>query len=84
MIAARPPRVTPEAVERVMHDPPDFIQMSYLPAWRSGRFSTRALAYGVVAACGLSAYDRAVVDEVVEILEGLGYTDEPISAAVLM
>ncbi len=82
MIAARPPRVTPEMVRRVMHDPPDFIAMSYLPAWRSGRFSTRVLAYGVAAALGLSAYDREAVDEVAGILEGLGYTNEPISAAV--
>ena len=55
-------------VRRVMHAPPYFIAMSYLPTWRSGRFSTRGLACGVVAALGRSTYGDGDVDAVVEIL----------------
>ncbi len=75
MIGARPPRVSVEQVRQIMQDPPDFIAMSYLPAWRAGRFSTEVLAYGVVAALGRSAYDDELVVEVAGILSGLGYGD---------
>jgi hypothetical protein len=80
VIGARPPKVSPEAVKRVMGNPPDFIAVSYLPAWRAGRISSASLACGVVAALGHSRYDLAVVDEVAGLLEGLGYGEEPISA----
>jgi hypothetical protein len=73
-------RVSAEQVRGVMHDPPDFIAMSYLPAWRSGRFSTRGLACGVVAALGMSVYDPGLVDEVTSILVSLGYGNEAVSA----
>jgi len=66
-----------------MDNPPDFIERSYLPAWRAGRFSTEALAGGGVAALGHSPYNSAIVDEVTRHLEGLGYTDELIAAVFL-
>ena len=81
MIGARQPKVTAEMVRRVMDAPPDFIEKSYLPAWRAGRISTTALACGVVAALGRSAYDDSTVDVVVmNILVNMGYADEPVSA----
>ena len=75
-----PTKVTPEMVRRIMGAPPDFIAMSYLPAWRAGRISTAALACGVAAALRYSPYDGEVVDEITNILERLGYGDEPVSA----
>ena len=76
MIGARPSKVTPEMVRMIMRKPPDFIEMSYLPAWRAGRISTTALAGAVVAALRHSPYNGEVVDEVARHLEGLGYGDE--------
>ena len=84
MIGAHPPRVTPERVREIMDRPPVWLAGSYLPAWRSGRFSTRGLACGVVAALGRSSYSDDDVDEVMSILVSLGYTEEPISAAILV
>ncbi len=74
-MGARPPRVTVEQVRGVMDQPPVWLVGSYLPAWRSGRFSTRVLAYGVTAALGRSAYDDETVGEEVKTTWGLGYRD---------
>jgi hypothetical protein len=65
--------VSVEQVRGVMDAPPDFIEVSYLPAWRAGRISTDALACGVVAALRHSPYDGEVVDEVTNVLVSLGY-----------
>jgi len=67
-------------VRMIMRKPPDFIEMSYLPAWRAGRISTTALAGAVVAALRHSPYNGEVVDEVTEILVNMGYGDEAVSA----
>ena len=71
------PKVPPDVVRRVLEDPPDFIEKSYLPAWRAGRFSTEVLAGAVVAALGVSPYDQAAVDEVLGILASMDYGGEP-------
>ena len=72
-------RVTIEQVRRVMDAPPDFIEVSYLPAWRAGRISTADLAHGVTATLGHSPYDGEMVDQVSRHLEALGY-GEPVAA----
>ena len=69
-------KVTPEAVKRVMDRPPQWRAGSYIPAYKSGRYSLAGLAYAVTAALGRSAYDAEVVDEVMSILEHLGYGGE--------
>ena len=68
-------KVTPEAVKRVMDRPPQWLAGSYLPAYKSGRYSLEVLALGIVAALGRSAYDQEVVREVMSILSRLGYGD---------
>jgi hypothetical protein len=73
--AAPPPKVTPEAVERLLENPPAWLAGSYLPAYRRGRYTLEVLAYAVTAALKLSAYDDDVVDEVADILRGLGYRE---------
>ena len=72
---ARPPRVSPAAVDRLLENPPYWLAGSYLPAYRRGRCSLGALAYAVTAALKLSPYDDDVVDEVARILRGSGYQD---------
>ena len=73
--SARPPRVSPAAVERLLENPPYWLAGSYLPAYRRGRCSLAGLAYAVTAALKLSPYDDDVVDEIAEIMRGLGYRD---------
>ncbi len=74
------PKVTAGMVREIMNAPPDFIEYSYLPAWRAGRISTEGMAGAVVAAMGMRPYrDARAVDEVAEILYDLGYGDEPAS-----
>jgi hypothetical protein len=68
-------RVTPERVRAIMDAPPVWLAGSYLPAYRSGRHTLEVLAYAVTAALKLSPYDDDVVDEIVEIMRGLGYRD---------
>jgi hypothetical protein len=80
VIGARPPRVTVEQVRAIMDQPPYWLAGSYLPAYKSGRYSLEVLAYGVTAALRHSSYDGEVVDEVVSVLEGLGYGDEGVTA----
>ena len=77
------PKVTPAAVRRILEAPPDFIEMSYLPAWRAGRVSTEALAGAVVAALGGRPYDDEEFKRAMDILEDLGYGDEPARASWL-
>ncbi len=67
-------------VRRIMDAPPVWLAGSYIAAWRSGRFSTKVLACGVTAGLGRSAYDGAVVDEVMEILIDMGYGAEGVAA----
>ena len=71
----KPPKVTPAALERVLADPPRWLEGSYLWAYRSGRFSVEQLALGVGAELRLSAYDDDAVAQVARILRGLGYRD---------
>ena len=52
-------RVTPEQVRGVLKSSPDFIEMSYLPAWRAGRISTAALA---CSGCGERHPHRALLE----------------------
>ncbi len=73
--SSAPPKVTPGQVERILADPPPWLAGSYLPAYRSGRHTLEVLAYAVTAALKLSPYDDEVVDEVTDILRGLGYRD---------
>ncbi len=81
MSGTTPRCVTPEMVRGVWDNPPEFIAKSHLPAWRAGRrFSTEAFAGGVVAALERSPYSVGDVDAVLEILRGMGYGAEPISA----
>jgi hypothetical protein len=68
-----PPKVTPEQVRAIMENPPYWLAGSYIPAYESGRYSLEVLAYGVVAACGGSAYDEAAVDVAMNTLVNLGY-----------
>jgi hypothetical protein len=75
VIGARPPKVSPEMVRGVMDQPPYWLAGSYLPAYRRGRCSLAGLAYAVTAALKLSPYDDDVVDEVAQIMRGLGYRD---------
>jgi len=75
-----PHRVTPETVRQILHDPPDFIEYSYLPAWRAGRFTTEDLAYAVTAALEQSPYNDGDVDAVLEIMIDMGYGEETKSA----
>ena len=75
MIGARPPKVSPEMVRGVMDQPPYWMAGSYLPAYRRGRHTLGVLGYAVTAALKLSPYDDDVVDEIVDILRGLGYRD---------
>ena len=70
-----PPKATPARVERLLADPPPWLAGSYLPAYRSGRHTLEVLAYAVTAALKLSPYDDEVVDEVTDILRGLGYRE---------
>ena len=70
-----PPRVSPAAVDRLLENPPYWLAGSYLPAYHRGRCSLAGLAYAVTAALKLSPYDDDVVDEVAEIMRGLGYRD---------
>ena len=70
-----PPRVRPEVVRMIMERPPYWLSGSYLRAYRDGRLPVEVLAYAVVAACGGSAYDDEVVDDVADILRGLGYRE---------
>ena len=70
-----PPRVSPAAVKRLLENPPYWRAGSYLPAYRRGRYSLAGLAYAVTATLKLSPYDDDVVDEVAEIMRGLGYQD---------
>jgi hypothetical protein len=70
-----PSKVAPEAVERILENPPHWLAGSYLPAYRRGRCSLAGLACAVTAALKLSPYDDDVVDEVAEIMRGLGYRD---------
>ncbi len=79
---SRPPKVSAEAVRRVMDAPPRWLASSYIPAWRAGRISTTALTCGVVAALGMSVYDPGLVDEVAGILASVGYGDEAVSAVL--
>ena len=67
--------MTPEAVERILADPPRWLEGSYLAAYRRGRYSLEVLAYAVTATLKLSPYDDDVVDEVAEIMRALGYRD---------
>jgi hypothetical protein len=69
------PRVSPAAVDRLLENPPYWLAGSYLPAYRRGRYSLAGLAYAVTAALKLSPYDDDVVDEVAQIMRGLGYRD---------
>ncbi len=73
-------RETRETVAAVMARPPYWLAGSYLPAYKSGRCSLEALAYAVVAALGRSSYSVDDVDAVLEIMLGMGYGAEPISA----
>ena len=68
-------RVSAEAVRRVMDRPPYWLAHSYIPAYKSGRYSLEVLALGVVAACGGSAYDQEAVDVAMNTLVNLGYGD---------
>ena len=70
-----PPRVSPAAVDRLLEHPPYWLAGSYLPAYRRGRYSLAGLAHAVTAALKLSPYDDDVVDEVAQIMRGLGYRD---------
>jgi hypothetical protein len=68
--------VTAEQVRRVMDAPPYWLAGSYIPAYKSGRISTTALAYAATAGPSYSPHDSATVDEVARHLEHLGYGDE--------
>ncbi len=76
----RLPKATPAAVERILANPPAWIAGSYLRGYRDGHSSLAALAYAVVAELkieghGVSPYDDVVVDEVMDIMRGLGFRD---------
>ena len=43
------PKVTPAAVERVLEDPPPFVERCYLAGYRRGKFPLEVLAGGVAA-----------------------------------
>ena len=66
---------TPAQVERVLAGPPRWWEVSYLWAYRSGRYTLEQLALGVGAELRLSAYDGDAVTQVVGVLRGLGYRD---------
>jgi hypothetical protein len=76
----RPPKATLAAVERILAAPPGWIAGSYLRGYRDGHSSLAALAYAVVAELKIeghdvSPYDDDFVDEVMDIMRGLGYPD---------
>ena len=56
------------------------MERSYLAGYRRGKFSLEVLAGGVAAALRLPAHDDEAVDEVAEILRGLGYGDAPLAS----
>ena len=76
---ARPPKATLAAVERILAAPPGWIAGSYLRGYRDGHSSLAALAYAVVAELKIEGHDVSPyddeVDEVADILRGLGYRD---------
>jgi hypothetical protein len=67
-------------VRGVMDAPPQWLAASYLPAYKSGRYSTRDLALAVTAALSYSPYNDGVVGEVARHLQALGYGEEPVAA----
>jgi hypothetical protein len=79
-VTSAPMKVTPEMVRGVMDRPPQWLAASYIPAYQSGRYSTEALALGVVAACGGSAYDDEAVVVATNVLANMGYGGEASSS----